>query len=268
MSAQEQLDQAKATAQSRAKADKVLEPKSVRLSAAHREDMLNAVMAEWEAQNPAPAGENHVELLKLALKEFKKHATYKRTERMLKELQSDDLDLITTNNTILVQFVNAQGEVRNTTGLSIPHTYAKELGLAIMPKQQSAFLRDLEGLPVDDEDVPPYYRTEYDKKEPHTRIYTATWAAQSSSAVVLKDDSAAMQKMKAKRKERDEWVSNRNRLREETSDLLQQFNSSKQIRDGWPEMAAYMPPHVADPTGAVKLPVLAVSRLSERLGLK
>ena len=77
-----------------------------------------------------------------------------------------------------------------------------------------------------------------------------------------------MQKMDQKRKLRMEWATERNKLREETIDLLQQFNTTKQLRDGWPEIVPYMPAHIADPTAAVKLPVLATSRLNQRLGIK
>ena len=53
----------------------------------------------------------------------------------------------------------------------------------------------------------------------------------------------------------------------ETMDLLENFNTTKQLREGWPEMVPYLPPHLADPDQVVNLPVPVVSRLNERLGI-
>ena len=57
-------------------------------------------------------------------------------------------------------------------------------------------------------------------------------------------------------------------MREETFDALSQFNTTNQIRESWPEIVPYFPPHIADPNVAITVPVRTVDRLSERLGIK
>ncbi|GEK52395.1 Nmad5 family putative nucleotide modification protein [Vreelandella venusta] len=253
--------------------NKVLEPKSVRLTQAHRNDMINAVMAEWEKQNPAPALPNKVEMLKLVAKEVKKHPVYKSTQRILNALEHDDLKAIRTESSINVQFVNKQGHTRNTAQYEIPYEMAESLGLVNVPisladesfTTYSSCLHDVSKILGFGYDVKEHNLKEDDRiKYRHFSFFHAGHAI----TVVLDDESVAMQKMKLKRKEREVWSTERSKLQSETTDLLAQFNTTKQLRDGWPEMVPYMPAHIADPTHAVKLPVLATSRLNERLGIK
>jgi len=255
------------------KQDKVLEPKSVRLTQAHRQDMVNAVMAEWEAQNPAPALSNKVELLKLVAKEIKKHPLYKRTQRMVSVLEHDDLKALKVQSDINVDFVNKQGEIRRTERMYIPVELAESFGLNNLPEEFCS------------KDHTPYDSDIHDKDKiisyahgvNDNKLSTGNFIRYTHFSVInpyyyftvqLDDTSPAMQKMDQKRKLRMEWATERNKLREETIDLLQQFNTTKQLRDGWPEIVPYMPAHIADPTAAVKLPVLATSRLNQRLGIK
>lgn len=257
------------------KQDKVLEPKSVRLTQAHRNDMLDAVMAEWEKQNPAPAEENSIEMLKLVAKEIKKHAMYKRTQRLLKVLTPDELKLLPLSTGINVAFVNKQGNTRNTIQYQIPFALAESLGLENIPLSKKhrnytgsydPALHTPEGIEAADngsslDEIIKYNRSFY------YHFFALAYEG-SYITVQLDDTSPAMVKMQANREKRQAWVNERNKLRSETNDLLQQFNTTKQLRDGWPEMVPYMPAHIADPTAAVKLPVLATSRLNQRLGIK
>ena len=49
-------------------------------------------------------------------------------------------------------------------------------------------------------------------------------------------------------------------------DTLEQFNTSKQLIEGWPEVEGYMPPHMAD-MSVINLPAVSINRLNERLAL-
>lgn len=257
------------------KQDKVLEPKSVRLTQTHRQDMINAVMAEWEKQNPAPSEENSIEMLKLIAKEVKKHPAYKRTQRLMKVMQPDDLKLLSLVAAINVAFINKQGGTRDTKQYSIPYEMAASLGLENIPLSNkhrtliSTFDPHLH-LEENFDTNKNYMSFEAIAKNGHSFYYNCFAVAHDGHCITvqLDDTSPAMLKMQANRDKRQDWVQERNKLREETYDLLQQFNSTKQLRDGWPEMVPYMPAHIADPTAAVKLPVLATSRLNQRLGIK
>lgn len=64
------------------------------------------------------------------------------------------------------------------------------------------------------------------------------------------------------------WENERDQVKDEVADTLDQFNTTGQIRESWPEMEQYLPAHIADPARVVKLPALTTSRLNERLGIK
>lgn len=62
------------------------------------------------------------------------------------------------------------------------------------------------------------------------------------------------------------WQRERKQLIDEVTDTLSQFNTSKQLLEGWPDIAGYLPPHLTT-VSAIKLPAVAINRLNERLGL-
>lgn len=254
---------------------KTPEPRSVRLTQAHRQDMLRAVMEEWEKQNPAPCQPSNIEIFKLIVREIKKHPQYKATQKILEAVPEHAREgIFRTLSNIIVRFVDKDGNVRDTKGGVIPMSVAKEHGLVpSTPKGDRCFhgygqstLMDIE---VNESDVQSNYTQEFSKGESF-RFYAFNFLSTSgdSIAVQISDELPAMKKIKEGRKALKEWEQERDRLQTETADLLQQFNTSKQLRDGWPDMVPYMPPHIADPDIAVKLPVLATSRLSQRLGIK
>jgi len=257
------------------KQDKVLEPKSVRLTQAHRQDMLDVVMAEWEKQNPAPAEENSIEMLKLVAKEVKKHPLYKLMLRLLAVLKPEELAMFPLQSKINVAFINKQGETRNTDQYSIPYEMAESLGLQNLPlsKKHSTFLKKYDPSLYTQEGIEANGNNNCSASDIIKNGYSFYYHCfalpndEHYITVQLDDTSPAMVKMQANREKRQAWATERDKLREETHDLLQQFNSTKQLRDGWPEMVPYMPAHIADPTAAVKLPVLATSRLNQRLGI-
>lgn len=248
------------------------EPRSVRLTQAHRNDMINAVLREWEEQNPAPAQANDIELFKLIAKELKKHPVYKSTKRFMSVLEPNDLKSLHFESAINVQFVNKQGEVRNTSRYFIPFEMAESLGLQGVPESHAEkcgvdYNPDIHSL----DNAQACFGADRDKTKPGERIVYLNLTMVNrdhATTIVLNDDSPGMAKRKESAKARKAWSDGANRLREETRDLLEQFNTTKQLREGWPDIVPYLPPHLADPERAVKLPVMATSRLSERLGIK
>lgn len=256
------------------KTDKAPEPRSVRLTQAHRADMLAAVMQEWEKQNPAPSQPSNIELFKLVVKEIKKHPDYKASLAIINSVPEHRRNKVfRVMENISVRFVDKDGNTRDTKGGFIPMSVAREHGLVSATTDEMNFARPnanntlLEVAPAR-EDVSSGYLSEYDSGDNY-RFNTFTYLALNGGIMVtLSDDTPAMEKIKKGRVALKEWEQERSRLREETSDLLAQFNTTKQLRDGWPDMVPYMPPHIADPEGAVRLPVLATSRISQRLGLK
>lgn len=256
------------------KTDKTPEPRSVRLTQAHRADMLAAVMQEWEKQNPAPSQPSNIELFKLVVKEIKKHPDYKASLAITNSVPEHRRNKVfRVMQNISVRFKDKDGNTRDTKGGFIPLSLAQEHGLVSVTTDDYTYnnpSRDntLLAVPPSRVDVSPDYLDEYDKGEGF-RLNTFTMLNLNGGIMVtLSDDLPAMEKIKKGRAALKEWEQERSRLREETSDLLAQFNTTKQLRDGWPYMVPYLPPHIADPEGVVRLPVLATSRLSQCLGLK
>lgn len=62
-----------------------------------------------------------------------------------------------------------------------------------------------------------------------------------------------------------DWKEEKKQFLREIGELLYSVNTSKQLLELWPEVEPYLPPHVADPSSAVRLPTVVVSRLNERL---
>ena len=256
------------------KTDKTLEPRSVRLTQAHRNDMLAEVMQEWERQNPAPSQPSNIELFKLVVKEIKKHPDYKASLAIINSVPEHRRNKVfRVIENISVRFVDKEGNTRDTKGGFIPLSLAQEHGLVSATTDEYNYtyptrVNTLLAVPPSRVDVSPNYLDDYDKGDGY-RFNTFTMLNLNGGIMVtLSAGLPAMEKIKKGRAALKEWEQERARLREETSDLLAQFNTTKQLRDGWPDMVPYLPPHIADPEGAVRLPVLATSRLSQRLGLK
>ena len=233
------------------------EPRSMRLTQAHRNNTASAVINEWMKQNPAPAAEDHVAFLELVAEQFKKHATQRRTRRFIDNLEKEDFQHACGESAVKVRILNKQGEERRVTSVTFPLSLARRFGLAF-----------LEGRAVKRRvDVPLPELAEEDKAEGEM-AKCAVFVDAGVSMVQIHDDDAPMIQMREARKARQAWESQRDQLFEETRDLLDQFNTTKQLREGWPEIVPYLPPHVADPERAVTLPTMSASRLSERLGIK
>lgn len=236
------------------------EPRSIRLNATHRKDIIDAVMSEWEKQTPAPTTSSHLSLLTLVAEEFKNHSAYKRTERMVSLLTAEDLKHITQEQSIGVRVEDSSGNHKRDLCFGIPLSIAKSLNMVTLPitSIHTTDLLESECKPED----------RWGERYGNTYVNCASFAVRGSIMIVLQDDSPEMVAIEDGRKALHLWSQERDQLRRETSDLLEQYNTTKQVRDSWPELVNYLPAHIADPERAVTLPVLATSRLSERLGIK
>jgi hypothetical protein len=248
----------------------VPEPKSVRLTKAHREDMVTAVINEWETQNPPPSKGDSLSMIAIIAPQIKKTAAYRRTQRLLAtNLSPDDWRHILTESIVKVAVIDSEGSTRDLFQIRIPLSVATSQGLTGVPfpkwhiernHSPSQLTRDdIEGEKPDDM---------ASTKAQKLRIRMFSLVEANYVTVQVDRDSPAMVKRRKELQKYEEWKVERERLHRETTDVLDQFNSTKQVREAWPEMTPYMPAHIADPMGAVKLPVLATSRLNERLGIK
>lgn len=244
--------------------------RSIRLTKAHREDMLNAVIKEWESQNPCPVADDDLSLIAVIAPLIKKTAAYKRTQRMIAaELQYDDWKHVSSESKTKVAIIDSEGATRDTLLVQIPVSIAEAHGLIGMPNPRVDGTNDYSPSQLTRDDIEgekPDDMTSTTKRPLTLKMFTL--AEQYYPTIQVERDCPAMLARKASRQKRNQWENERSRLRRETSDLLDQFNTTKQLREGWPDIVPYLPPHLADPERAVKLPVLATSRLSERLGIK
>lgn len=244
--------------------------RSIRLTKAHREDMVAAVIKEWESQNPCPAKSNTISMAEVIAPLVKKTAAYKRTQRMLAAgLIHDDWQHTRRENQIKVAIVDDEGTTRDTMMVRIPVSVAASFGLTGMPNPRTAQFNTYSPSQLAKDDIEGQKPDDMSSTTKETlQLKTLTLVESSYPTIQVERDSPMMLARKTDRQKRDEWKEERSRLSRETTDLLDQFNTTKQLREGWPDIVPYLPPHLADPERAVRLPVLATSRLSERLGIK
>lgn len=248
------------------------QPRSIRLNQAHRADIVDAVMAQWEVNNPEPTEytyENMVlDLLVQTKKVKRKSAIQKRNAEIIKNSEAlanavKDLPEIVTNHvkiqlhhTLNVITVSSDGTESMIGHVRLPLQVMQDNGFNLLSRDsmRAYQLEGFDNLNEDDRGLIPI----------------AGFAGDDSGRISIRieRDSPFYLKYRENTKERSDWRKERNRNRSEIIDYLNQFNTTKQIRDGWPELVDYLPPHLADPEAVIKLPALAVSRLNERLGLK
>lgn len=261
------------------------EPRSIRLTMEHRNDMVAAVMDEWKKQNPEPVAD--VSFHAAVLDQLKASSAYRRTERLVPNMFGDDWKYFKLQERILVTITDSEGQQRNATQIEMPVVFAKKHGLHGVDTKETEYRlfvdQDGESYSICTQDhLPSVYaglevgdivdestRTvELDDGRKVAHVCSMRWVSSERISVQISDDSEAYKAYRAAQKARNDWCKEHARLLSETRDLLGQFNTTKQIREGWPAMVPYFPPHIADPESVVHLPVLAVDRLSERLGIK
>ena len=252
------------------------EPRSLRLTQAHRNDIANAVMKQWEASNPVPANGSFAEFIMTTLKSMMKvrknaPAEQKAFKHLIERTVSINtaLEHLTENNRDLVtvrsqddfnlQILLENGDKGANMVFALPVEVCDALGIPYVGSYSSHYAVDtwrdyatVHNGPLDRECIEvalfPHYKGRY------------------ITLTLPRNDKAYAAYTKAQREVR-KWEEERDKMREEISDYLNQFNTTKQIRDGWPELVDYLPAHLADPERVIQLPAIARSRLNERLGL-
>lgn len=84
---------------------------------------------------------------------------------------------------------------------------------------------------------------------------------------IIEDTNTEYKKFKKVKDAHEKWFHEHNELKVEAETILASVNTTKQLLEVWPEVEPFLPPHVADPSKAVNLPAIPVSRLNERIGL-
>lgn len=231
--------------------------RSIRLTQAHREDIVSAVMQQWAKANPPP----HLELsadLQLFTAVVKKYANptkkldseFMQFSRVLAATQSiqdflsqasqavhERIELYKTSYWN-ISVVDREGNKRLIASPKVPADLATKLEIPFISVAGEKF---------------------------------AFWPSNSKyngNAILIPQDSAEYREYRQNVEAASDWEKRQVAQKNEVTDYLAQFNTTNQIREAWPELVPYLPAHIADPERVIKLPALAVSRLNERLGLK
>lgn len=249
-------------------------PRSIRLNKEHRGDILSAVMKRWAEVNPAPTVDPFKDMIEAAVKKFSVVRRNRPEEQrafarsLIKaenaitvygHLSPVDKELIymKTTSTFMLRITNKDGEVSNTYNFTIPAKWAKEVYLPVLSVNEQGYCGGSS------------YLREYGETNEngcHT-CDTANIPSKQPLVIVMENTDNIYRAYKENTKAAVEWEKERTRQRDEVFDYLEQFNTTGQVREAWPELVQYLPAHIADPENVIKLPALTKSRLNERLGL-
>lgn len=277
---------------------------SFRLNKSHRADICSAILANWEIQNPMPKiSQHHLDQLitdvvlryqnqldVIELNDVYNYAISQGVGRLHNESIGSRI-----NTELKIRVMNPQGEERTITSmpilvetlerLALNHyvpTWGRQSRIGIdedeqvilgyqynanhkfYPEQDVQTLIDK--LPAG---IQGEIQTAIDDKDYHNRIsadITVAGFHSCASPIEIVSNHPYYQEEKEVRRKFNIWSKERNQLRKEVEDTLAQFNTSKQLIEGWPEVEGYMPPHMAD-MSVINLPAVSINRLNERLAL-
>lgn len=239
---------------------------SFRLTISHRDEILTNLMEEWDKQNKAPAAYSEHEL---ALDVFTKNLQdpnnvlmqgYKSLIKHLKKANNQAL-----KNVLYEKFL--------TVEIAIP-----ELGTNEEHYLTIRFTKDI----ADTHNI-PYVSTEkrrrygsYDdvigepihSDENFQTHELITSPISNSLKIKLSKTDKATKRFNKYKKDAKAHFNERNLVVKEFKEFLSQFNTSKQLVDGWPDVVDYMPAHLADPEAVIEAPVTAVNTVTKRLQFK
>jgi len=252
------------------------EPRSLRLTQAHRSDIANAVMKQWEEANPAPANGTFAEFIMALLPRLMKvrknaPAEQKAFKHLIERTKSVNtaLEHLTDDNRALIhvrsagsfnlQVVLENGDKGATMSFDLPVEIANKLGIPYTGKSDTYYnIETWENL------VTVGVRARDQAK--YIEMAEFPGSGFNHTLTIPRDDKDYVEYSKAQRAQRL-WEEEKAKVRSEIVDYLNQFNTTKQIRDAWPELVDYLPAHLADPERVIQLPAIARSRLNERLGI-
>lgn len=274
------------------------EPRSIRLTQGHRADIADAVMKQWDQTNPVPAAYPFEQLAREALKKYLKPA--KRTPKeflslkrineatgkvdaALKSMGEDLKDYLNfhSSHNLRMTVLDANGDTGSVFNLEVPLALAQELNMNYVStwknKMAKVAMDTISNLNWRDYYVPETAEDgsvlEQTSSFEGNHIYecefirVAHTSKYNMPAFVIPHDMPGLTEYRRNKRKANQHWEERKRMHEELADYLAQFNTTKQIRDGWPELEPYLPAHIADPNRVIQLPAVAKSRLNERLGL-
>jgi len=244
--------------------------RSIRMNKEHRQDMLNAVMKQWVVANPAPAGATFESFIEAMLTELMKvpakAPAHMRAFRMLcAKTQAAKIVMDTVPNDLKDVF-NLQLKDSFQASVQLNNdkcgtTYFFRIPQALADKLNIPYF-DCHRTNCNVSDYPTYQHPETNEVS-FVRFVTNL----SHNSLVIEHSSPALTAYKEGKRTLALWYNEKEKIAKEITDYLEQFNTTGQIRDNWPEMEQYLPAHIADPSRVIKLPALTRSRLNERLGI-
>lgn len=247
-------------------------PRSVRLTKAHRLDITNAVMQQWEKRNPSPSPYAKMGLVedlfthrktvpvktpqefRQVAKLWEAHAEWVEVSKHLSASTKDRLAL-NTETSFYISILNADGSEFTRLHSILPAQLAEKTGLPCIG------VTSLGRYATKHHELPPEFMN-------RDNTTVANLLAKNCPVLAIKRSDPIFVKYEAAVEALSDWRKKLVQMRSEVSDYLEQFTTTNQIRELWPEIADYLPAHIADPVRAIQLPALPVSRLNERLGLK
>lgn len=276
---------------------------SFRLTQAHRKTIVENVMKNWVANNPRPHAEL-IDFIAEAEKELKEKGLnkqygvtpYKRYIRILeqfkailkKEQPEASLASRTRSRNIQIQLQFKDGNIGTM------HSYANTtqvLNILGIPFEESNSSRNvsqppyLTSAPIADSDeqfaemFSKYGYALKQKSEKDFAFYGPDGTSQHTTLHYLPDNGASivyirypsdLEVFKQYRKissNAAKWQKLYNTTINELTDALNQFTTSKQIMDNWPEMIPFLPALLSHPSAVLALPKARINELSERLQL-
>lgn len=251
-------------------------PRSMRLNKGHREDSISKIMKAWTEANPMPfpnVEEEHFKHLFTELmavpddapieqQHFKINMEATKAAYRIKKKMPNELQKVVSfggGTNIKLQTILANDDKGALRTLEIPVALADKLKIPYVGTNTTYSYS-----------TPTSFST-YWTKETGSDCYkmrTIKYVCIHSSVTNIPHDSPATKAYVKQKTANAKWQNQRETMEQEVRDILEQFNTTGQLRDSWPDVVQYLPPHLADPEAVVRLPALAVSRLNERLGLK
>lgn len=277
---------------------------SFRLNKTHRADICSAILANWELQNPEPkVSQHHLDqLITDVVLNYQNQLDVIKLNDVYNYALSQGIGRLHSisvgsgmQNELKVRVMSPQGEERSFTSMPILTETLDRLYLSQYVPTRGTLSRiyvDEEGLvnlgyshqsnrifyPKQDvqtvvENLPSGVQAELqkviDEKEFQKRISVDVTVAgfhSCANPIEISSNHPYFQEEKEVRRMFNVWSKERNQLRKEVMDTLEQFNTYKQLIEGWPEVEGYMPPHMTD-MSVINLPTVSINRLNERLAL-
>lgn len=246
----------------------------MRLNKGHREDIIKSVMKAWDKKNKLNSGNAEADFLHAVFKKYKTFNKstpheYRNLAKVLtacKELSeackgysefTKPLAAVTVTNTVQIFTIDSGGVKQSVLTSAIPRALATELALPIYGFSGGLANHLTWG---------SRYGVSEDSDELKRLAFPSEYSRGSVPICIPRDGKefkTYSETLKAERAHDKERAT----VKAEVTDYLDQFNTTGQLREHWPEIVDHLPAHLADPERVINLPALTKSRLNERLGL-